>query len=229
MGAEEVRRFLTSLAVDRKVAASTQNQALSALLFLYRDVLQQTMPWVDDVVRARSPHRLPVVLTRDEVRVMTQRLHGVTRLMAVLMYGAGLRLLECTRLRVKDVDFASNQITVRGGKGGKDRITMLPAAVKPELKRHLERMRSQHTADLERGTGWVELPDALARKYPNAGITFTSQSFSGLSRRPFVLRGSPSAPVATRSATPSPRTSWRTGTIFAPSRSSSATGMSPRP
>jgi len=121
------------------------------------------------VVRAKSPHRLPVVLTGDEVRAVTEWLHGVPRLMALLLYGAGLRLLECARLRVKDVDFSSNQITVRSGKGAEDRITMLPAAVKPDLARHLERVRRQHLADLQRGAGWVELPDALARKYPNAG------------------------------------------------------------
>ena len=129
MGAPEVGRFLTSLAVDGNVAASTQNQALSALLFLYRDVLEQDMPWLDDVVRAKGPQRLPVVLTRAEVRAVIQQLQGTPRLMALLMYGAGLRLLECARLRVHDVDFASNQIVVRGGKGDKDRVTMLPGAV----------------------------------------------------------------------------------------------------
>ena len=169
MGAEEIRRFLTALAVDRKVAASTQNQALSALLFLYRVVLQQEVPWIDRVIRAKSPHRLPVVLTRNEVRAVLGHLHGAPRLMAMLLYGAGLRLLECARLRIKDVDFASNQITVRSGKGDRDRVTVLPAAVKQDLMRHLERVRSQHIADLQRGAGWVEMPDALARKYPHAG------------------------------------------------------------
>jgi integron integrase len=169
MGAEEIRRFLTALAVDRKVAASTQNQALSALLFLYQVVLEQEVPWIDSVVRAKSTHRLPVVLTRDEVRAVLGRLHGVPHLMAMLLYGAGLRLLECARLRVKDVDIASSQITVRSGKGDRDRVTVLPAAVKPDLIRHLERVRKQHLADLQRGAGWVEMPDALARKYPTAG------------------------------------------------------------
>lgn len=117
MGAAEVTRFLTSLAVDRNVAASTQNQALSALLFLYRDVLEQDLPWLDKVVRAKGAQRLPVVLTRAEVRAIIQQLEGAPRLMAVLMYGAGLRLLECARLRLQDIDFASNQIVVRGGKG----------------------------------------------------------------------------------------------------------------
>jgi integron integrase len=169
LGAPEVTAFLTSLAVHDKVAASTQNQALSALLFLYREVLRVELPWLDDVVRAKRPQHLPVVLTRDEVRAVLQRLDGVPRLMALLLYGAGLRLLECCRLRVKDVDFATNQIVIRNGKGGKDRVTMLPAAVKAALIVHLERAREQHQADLRHGAGWVELPNALTRKYPNAG------------------------------------------------------------
>jgi integron integrase len=169
LGASEVTAFLTSLAVHDKVAASTQNQALSALLFLYREVLSVELPWLDDVIRAKRPQHLPVVLTRDEVRAVLQRLDGAPRLMALLLYGAGLRLLECCRLRVKDVDFATNQIVIRHGKGGKDRVTMLPAAVKAALIAHLERARKQHQADLRHGAGWVELPSALTRKYPNAG------------------------------------------------------------
>jgi len=169
MGAAEVTSFLTSLAVRDKVAASTQNQALSALLFLYREVLGLELPWLDDVVRAKRPQHLPVVLTRDEVRVVLQRLDGVPRLMAILLYGAGLRLLECCRLRVKDVDFATNQILIRDGKGHKDRVTMLPASVKSVLSAHIERVREQHQADVRHGAGWVELPGALTRKYPNAG------------------------------------------------------------
>jgi integrase len=128
MGAAEVAAFLTSLAVQGKVAASTQNQALSALLFLYREVLGIDLPWLDEVVRAKRPVHLPVVLTREEVRAVLQRLDGVPRLMAVLLYGAGLRLLECCRLRVKDVDVATNQLTIRDGKGHKDRATMRPAS-----------------------------------------------------------------------------------------------------
>jgi len=169
MGAAEATAFLTSLAVHDKVAASTQNQALSALLFLYREVLGVELPWLDDVIRAKRPQYLPVVLTRDEVRAVLQRLDGVPRLMAILLYGAGLRLLECCRLRVKDVDFGTNQIVIRDGKGRKDRVTMLPAAVKSALAAHIDRVREQHQADLRRGAGWVELPGALARKYPNAG------------------------------------------------------------
>jgi integron integrase len=155
--------------VPPKSPRSTQNQALSALLFLYREVLVVELPWLDDVVRAKRPLHLPVVLTRDEVRAVLQRLDGVPRLMSILLYGAGLRLLECCRLRVKDVDFAMHEITIRDGKGSKDRRTMLPALVKAELVAHLERVREQHQADLRHGAGWVELPGALMRKYPNAG------------------------------------------------------------
>jgi integron integrase len=169
IGAVEVTQFLSSLAVSGHVAASTQNQALSALLFLYRQVLQFEMPWLDHVVRAKRSERLPVVLTRDEVRAVIRKLQGPTRFMAILLYGAGLRLLECARLRVKDVDFATNQIIVRAGKGDRDRVTMLPAAVKTDLVGHLEMVKRQHDADLRHGAGWVELPWALARKYPNAG------------------------------------------------------------
>src|SRR5215475_13233232 len=169
MGANEVTQFLTSLAVQRHVAASTQNQALAALLFLYRVVLDQNLPWLDDVVRARRPEHLPVVLTRDEVRAILQHLNGVPRLLALLFYGAGLRLLEGARLRVQDVDFGANLIVVRNGKGAKDRVTMLPTAVKEDLARHLEAVQRQHQCDLACGAGWVELPDALGHKYPNAG------------------------------------------------------------
>ena len=169
MGAVEVTQFLSSLAQQDHVAASTQNQALSALLFLYRQVLQVEMPWLDNVVRAKRGERLPVVLTREEVRAVIRELQGPPRLMAILLYGAGLRLLECARLRVKDVDFATNQIIVRAGKGDRDRVTMLPAVVRTDLVRHVEMVRRQHEADLRHGAGWVELPWALARKYPNAG------------------------------------------------------------
>ena len=169
LGAPEITRFLTSLAVDGKVAAYTQNQALSALLFLYRDVLGLDLPWLDGVVRAKRPARLPVVLTREEVRAVLHRLEGAPRLMACLLYGAGLRVLECCRLRVQDVDFGASQTVVRGGKGDKDRVTMLPVVVKADLARHLAAVRAQHRDDVAAGAGWVELPTALARKYPNAG------------------------------------------------------------
>jgi len=169
MGAAEVAQFLSSLAVDGKVAASTQNQALSALLFLYRHVLHQDLPWLEDVVRARRPKHLPVVLTRDEVRAVISKLAGTARLMATLLYGSGLRVLECARLRVQDVDFAMNQVVVRDGKGAKDRVTVLPAVAKEPLAQHLLRVKRLHDRDLALGGGWVELPWALARKYPNAG------------------------------------------------------------
>ena len=169
MGAAEVSRFLTSLAVDSSVAASTQNQALSGLLFLYREVLGQDLPWLDDLIRAKRRPHLPVVLTRDEVRAILDRLDGVPRIMAMLLYGAGLRVLECARLRVKDIGFASNQLVVRDGKGEKDRVTMLPAAIKRDLELQLSRVHAQHQADLAAGAGWVELPYALGRKYPHAG------------------------------------------------------------
>jgi integron integrase len=169
MGAPEVTKFLTSLAVDGQVAASTQNQALSALLFLYKEVLEVDLPWLDGIVRAKRPARLPVVLTRAEVRGVLQRLEGVPHLMAGLLYGAGLRVLECCRLRVQDLDFATNQIIVRGGKGDKDRVTMLPGIATAGLARHLDTVRAQHLHDLAAGAGWVELPTALLRKYPHAG------------------------------------------------------------
>jgi integron integrase len=169
MGPEEVTQFLSSLATESKVSASTQNQALSALLFLYHDVLRVDLPWLDEVVRAKRPERLPVVLTGEEVARLLAQLRGVVRLMVALMYGSGLRLLECCRLRVKDADFARHQIMVREGKGDKDRVTLLPAALVPELSRHLEWVERQHRRDLENGAGWVELPQAFSRKYPNAG------------------------------------------------------------
>lgn len=132
-------------------------------------MLEVNLPWLDGVVRAKRPERLPVVLTRDEVRAVLERLDGVPRLMACLLYGAGLRVLECCRLRVQDIDFAPNQIVVRGGKGDKDRVTMLPQIAKTRLARHLEAVRAQHQDDLAVGAGWVELPTALLRKYPHAG------------------------------------------------------------
>jgi len=169
MGAAEVTAFLTALAVRDRVAASTQNQALNALLFLYREILGVELPWLDGLVRAKRPQHLPTVLTREEVRTVLEQLDRAPRLMALLLYGAGLRLLECCRLRIKDVDFATNQITIRDGKGSKDRVTMLPRAVKIDLARHVERARALHQRDLAAGAGWVELPWALGRKYPNAG------------------------------------------------------------
>jgi integron integrase len=137
--------------------------------------LQQDLPWLDDVVRARRPKHLPVVLTRDEVRAVISKMEGTARLMATLLYGSGLRLLECARLRVQDVDFAMNHIVVRDGKGAKDRVTVLPTVAKEPLRQHLSKVKRQHDADLALGAGWVELPWALARKYPNAGREWTWQ------------------------------------------------------
>jgi integron integrase len=150
------------------VSASTQNQAFSALLFLYREVLGRELAGLDKVPRARPPERLPIVLSREEVVAVLGRMRGTPRLMATLMYGAGLRLLECCRLRVKDVDFARQELLVRDGKGRRDRVTVLPAQLVPPLRAHLGRVERQHQADLEGNAGFVALPGALARKYPNA-------------------------------------------------------------
>ncbi len=169
MGSAEVTRFLTALAVDAKVSASTQNQALAALLFLYREIVGVELPWLDELVRARRPRRLPVVLSRDEVRAVIAELSGTPKLMACLLYGAGLRLLECARLRVKDIDLETRSIVVRAGKGDRDRMTVLPRILDQPLRRHLERVRRLHDHDVATGAGWVELPGSLGRKYPNAG------------------------------------------------------------
>jgi integron integrase len=168
LGAEEVTQFLSNLAEAHRVSASTQNQALSALLFLYRHVLGVELPWLDGLVRAKRPAHIPVVLSREEVAAVLSRLVGAGWLMVALLYGAGLRLLECLELRVKDVDFARGEIVVRRGKGGRDRRTVFPAAVRSPLAAHLQEVRQQHEADLARGAGWVELPHALDRKYLNA-------------------------------------------------------------
>ena len=175
MAEEEIGQFLSNLATEKHVSASTQNQALNALLFLYRQVLDKPIGYVNGVVRAKRPRRLPVVLTRQEVRALLGGLEGADWLRAMLLYGAGLRLMECLRLRVKDIDFASTQIVVRGGKGDKDRVTMLPTAVQEPLRQHLERIRTQYQQDVERDYGGVSLPNALARKYPNAAKEWSWQ------------------------------------------------------
>lgn len=164
----EVERFLTMLAVSGKVAASTQNQALSAILFLYREVLGLELEWMAGVVRAKRPARLPTVLSVTETRALLAVMEGRSGLMASLIYGTGMRLMECLRLRVKDVDFKRNEITVREGKGNKDRRTVLPASLVPMLEAELVRVRVLHEADLREGFGEVWLPHALARKYPSA-------------------------------------------------------------
>ncbi len=175
LGAREVEAFLTGLAVTGNVAASTQNQALAAILFLYREVLNIDLPWMDDIRRAKRPQRLPVVLNRDETRVLLGEMDGITGLMASLLYGSGLRLMECVRLRVKDVDFARHEILVRQGKGGKDRRTMLPGSVVEALLMQLAHARRIHDRDLRAGFGKVWMPDALARKYPNAARDWSWQ------------------------------------------------------
>lgn len=175
LGGDVVESFLTRLAVHDHVAASTQNQALSAILFLYREVLGLDLPWMADVVRAKRPPRLPVVLSLEETDRLLAQLHGRDALMAGLLYGAGLRLMECLRLRVKDVDLARSEITVREGKGRKDRRTMLPVRLREPLQRQLDGVRVQHADDLESGLGEVALPHALARKYPNAATSLAWQ------------------------------------------------------
>lgn len=168
MGGVEVEAFLTRLATKDRVAPSTQAQALSALLFLYREVLAVDLPWMENITRAKKAARVPVVLSRGEVAQVLQRMRGREWLMASLLYGSGLRLMECVRLRVKDVDFARNEITVRDGKGRKDRRTVLPAALFTALKRQCDEARAWHERDVEAGAGEVWLPYALARKYRNA-------------------------------------------------------------
>ena len=167
MGAVEVTAFLSNLA-ERGVSASTQNQALSAILFLYGAVLGQQLGWMNDIVRAQRPVRLPVVLSREEVAALLSRLRGTVWLMASLMYGSGLRLMECMELRVKDVNFDRGELTIRDGKGGKDRVTMLPTALKARLVEHFTRVKAQHEAEVTAGRGSVALPGALRAKYPNA-------------------------------------------------------------
>jgi integron integrase len=168
MGTLEVARYLTSLAVQGHVSASTQNQAFSALLFLYREVLQRDLTGLDEVVRAKRPVRLPQVLSRDEVGAILRQTRGTSCLMASLIYGAGLRVLECTRLRVKDIDLPRGELIVRDGKGRKDRRTVVPQRLVPALRAHLDRVGRLHEADLRDGAGSVTLPDALDRKYPSA-------------------------------------------------------------
>ena len=163
LGEQEIGDFLSYLATERKVSASTQNQALAAILFLYKEVMGRQLEWLGNLVHAQRPVRIPVVLSRDEVTAIRRQLHGVHALMASLMYGAGLRLTECTSLRVKDVDFERHEISIRDGKGRKDRLTL----VRP-LGDHLKQVKLQHQRDLERGGGFVAIPDALRLKYPRA-------------------------------------------------------------
>ncbi|MCX5795006.1 MAG: integron integrase [Elusimicrobia bacterium] len=169
LGEASVGRFLSDLATESHVSASTQNQALNALIFFFKEVLSKEIGFLDGVVRAKRPVRLPVVLTKDEVGAILGRMSGTPQLMAMLLYGAGLRLMECCTLRVKDVDFGQNEIVVRAGKGNKDRHTMLPLMAKEPLQKHLAAVRLQHNEDLRLGLGRVAMPNDLDKKYPNAG------------------------------------------------------------
>ena len=165
---EDLNRFLTHLAEEGRVAVSTQRQALSAILFLYRHVLKTELDWMDNVVRARQPRRLPTVLSRDEVAAVLSHLQGTVQLVVVLLYGTGMRILECLRLRVQDVDFDLGHITIRNPKGGRDRVTMLPDSTRDRLGEHLITVQAMHNQDLDQGFGSVYLPHALERKHPHA-------------------------------------------------------------
>jgi len=194
MGRDEIVAFLTHLAVERQVSVSTQNLALSSLLFLYKEVLQLNLPWIAEFERPRRQARLPTVLSVGEVLALLSQMQGTTQLIARLLYGTGMRLLECLRLRVKDVDFERNLILVRDGKGAKDRVTMLPQALREPLRLHLAVIFRQFQADLAQGMASVEMPFALARKYPNAEhewgwqYVFPAQSYSKDPRSGIVRR-----------------------------------------
>jgi len=255
MGAPDVTRFLSSLAIRGQVSAGTQNQAFSALLFLYREVLRRELVGLDETVRAKRPVRVPLVLTHEEVCAVLRHIHGTPWLMAALMYGAGLRLLECARLRVKDVDFSGREIKVRDGKGRKDRTTLLPGKLVVALRAHLDRVYQQHQSDLKHGRGSVELPAALARKYPRAAFewpwqwVFPAKRFyldtrsgqrrrhhlhesvlqKALERLPFAPRVSPNLRPLTRCVTASRLVCSRRATTSGPSRSSWATATSAPP
>jgi len=183
MGAHEIRAFLAHLALDDHVAASTQNVALNALVFLYRHVLRQPFPELGEIERAKRPGRIPVVFTREEVSRLLTHLTGTAHLMASLLYGAGLRLMECIRLRVKDLDFAYDQITVREGKGAQDRVTMLPQSLEQALQRHLAKVRLLHEADVLEGYGEVYLPYAFDNKDPSAAKSWEWQYVFPASKR----------------------------------------------
>jgi integron integrase len=175
MGSEEINAYLTHLAVQRHVSASTQSQALAAILFLYRDVLGEEVPWLTELVRAPRRERAPVVLTREEVRRLLGEMSGTAQLVARLLYGTGMRLLEGLRLRVKDLDFETGEVMVRSGKGNKDRTTTLPRVLSAGLQRHMERVRALHDRDVSEEFGRVWMPDALEVKYPNANASWSWQ------------------------------------------------------
>lgn len=245
LGAREVGDFLSHLAVDRHVSASTQTQARSALLFLYRRVLDVQLPWLDDVAAARTNKKLPVVLTMTEVRQLLEQMNGTQGLVATLLYGTGMRLMEGLRLRVKDVEFERREIIVRDGKGGKDRVTVLPENLVLPLQEHLRRRRAEHQSDAAEGFGAVWLPDALATKYPAASTawgwqwsspqrparstharerssdtTFTNSPCSARCTERPSIRGSTSLARRMSCVTRSRRTCSRPDTTSEPSRNS---------
>ena len=251
MGADQVVAFLSDLAVERRVSASTQNQALAALVFLYRHVLDRELEGLDTAARAKRSRPLPVVLSREEVRAVLAKLRGTKRLQATLLYGGGLRLMECLRLRIKDLDPARGQLTVRQGKGRRDRMTTLSRRLRPRLTRHLDAVHDLHRRDLAAGCGAVPLPDALGQKFrtrtgngPGNGssrppgsptiharaslsdTTCTQPSFSAPSSKPPRRPAFPSASPATPSGTRSPPTCSRTAPTSARSKHSSATETS---
>lgn len=254
LGEAEVSAFLSHLAVERKVSTSTQNQALSALLFLYRKVLRIELGWLDDLVHARRPARLPIVLTRSEVAAILERLHGTTWLMASLLYGAGLRVLDCAGMRVKDIDLDRRKILVRDGKGRRDRVTLLPESLRTPLHEHLERVRRQHQGDLPGGVevsncrrrssgstpappgggdgnGSSPQPGSTGTPRPAASgvITCTNPSSRRRSRPRSRPPGFRNPPPAIRCVTRSPPICSRMATTSGRSRSSSAIGTSARP
>jgi integron integrase len=237
MGEQEISAFLTHLAVDRHVAASTQNQAFCALLFLYQQVLQRKLDFIDDVARVKRPAKIPVVFTREEARAVLDQLVGEYQLMSELLYGSGLRLMECVRLRVKDIDFGYGHITVRDGKGLRERVTLLPERLRRPLQLHLERVKELHVRDVAKGGGRVYLPFALQRKYPNAARLWawqyafpaakvsTDPRSNGIRRhhigeknlqnavkRAIRKAGAQRLQVVTRSGTASPHICWKTAT-----------------
>jgi len=249
LGRAEVTAFLSDLATRGRISASTQNQALAAILFLYGAVLEQELPWLEEIVRAKRPQRVPVVLTRAEVRALLGHMEGRPRLVATLLYGAGLRLLEALQLRIKDVDLDARTLTIRSGKGDRDWRALCPESARPDLAAALEAAVAQHARDLERGAGWVELPQALARKYAAArrstpwqwvfptGTARPARPAATTCTRPSssVPCGRPSsapAPARERAVTPygtpSQRTCSRTDRTSARSKSCSATRTYPR-
>jgi integron integrase len=175
MGEREINEFLTHIAVNGNIAANTQNQALNAIVFFYKEVLKKKIGDIGDVPRAKKHKRIPVVFTKEEAKKVIGQLDGTNKLMASLLYGSGLRLKECLRLRVKDIDFSYNHIIARDTKGAADRVTLLPASIKEEIKMHLEKVKALHEQDLKEGFGRVYLPFALERKYPNANIEWVWQ------------------------------------------------------